>query len=300
MSRNNSGRLGAQAPDDNAPAAAATQQATLPTPAQAPDSNPLAFVVPTEFVELPSRGRYYPPNHVLHNAEVIEIRHMTAKDEDILTSRSLLRKGLAIDRLLQNLIVDKRIKMDDLLVGDKSAVLIAARIHAYTSEYHTQASCPFCGASGDNVIDLNEVTLTYGEDWSGLDIEGPTENNTFLITLPTTEAKVEAKLLTGADEKRVAKVLENRKRNKMQEASVTAQLKQIVVSINGHANRTDIGKFIENMPTIDSQYLRAAYNKVVPNVDMTLPYHCEECDSDSTLEVPFTAEFFWPKRKLHG
>jgi len=300
MSRNNSGRFGAQAPDDNAPAAAATQQSVLPTPAQAADNNPLSFVVPTEFVELPSRGKYYPPGHVLHNAEVVEIRHMTAKDEDILTSRSLLRKGLAIDRLLQSLIVDKRIKMDDLLVGDKSAVLIAARIHAYTSEYHTQAACPFCGATGDNLIDLNDVNLSYGEEWSDLDIEGPTETNTFLITLPTTNAKFEVKLLTSADEKRVAKILENRKKAKMQENSVTQMLKQITVSINEHANRTDVNNFIENMPTIDSQYLRAAYNRVVPNVDMTLPYHCEECDSDSTLEVPFTAEFFWPKRKLHG
>ena len=82
---------------------------------------PLQFVTPTEFVELPSAGRFYPEGHALHGAETIEIRHMTAKDEDILTSRSLLKKGVAIDRLLRNVIVDRSIKVDDLLIGDKNA-----------------------------------------------------------------------------------------------------------------------------------------------------------------------------------
>ena len=87
----------------------------------------LSFVAPTEFVNLPSQGKFYPPEHPLHNKDVVEIKYMTAKHEDILTSQTLLRKGVAIDRLIENLIIDKSIKLDSLLLGDKNAITIAAR-----------------------------------------------------------------------------------------------------------------------------------------------------------------------------
>ena len=135
MSRKNKDRLGSPAP-------------TAPVSTQAPEEGGLAYVVPTEFVELPSRGEHYPEDHPFQNKEVVEIRHMTAKDEDILTSRSLLKKGLAIDRLIQSILVDKTVDTDSLLIGDKNAILVQTRIHAYGPTYDTRVLCPACSTSG--------------------------------------------------------------------------------------------------------------------------------------------------------
>ena len=119
--------------------------ATAPTTPAAPAS--LSYVTPTEFVELPSRGQFYPADHPLHGKDVIEMRYMTAKDEDILTSPALLKKGIAIDRLLQNLVVDNNINPNNLLIGDKNAILLAARISGYGEEYPVTLQCNSCGAS---------------------------------------------------------------------------------------------------------------------------------------------------------
>jgi len=283
MSRNNKDRLHSSAP-------------TAPVTAQDPEERGLAYVVPTEFVEIPSRGQHYPDDHPFRNQEVVEIRHMTAKDEDILTSRSLLKKGLAIDRLIQSILVDKTVDIDSLLIGDKNAILVQTRIHAYGPSYDTRAMCPACGETGNNSFNLMEVELNHGDSWGEMNIEGPTENATFLVKLPKSELTAEVRLLTGYDEKSVLKLIENRRKHNLAETPVTTQMKQFVVSIDGHTDRTQLNNFIDNMPTLDAQYLRVAYNRVVPNVDMTLPYSCAECGTDSRLEVPFTADFFWPDR----
>ena len=117
----------------------------------------LKFITPTEFVELPSKGLFYPDDHPLFNQEVIEIKHMTTKEEDILTSVALLKKGLALDRMLESIIVDKRIKTDNLLVGDKNALLVAARAHGYGAAYETAITCPRCDATQDYSFDLSAL-----------------------------------------------------------------------------------------------------------------------------------------------
>lgn len=283
MSRKNKDRLRSSTP----PVPAATQPSETPG---------LSYVVPTEFVELPSRGKYYPEDHPLCGQEVVEIRHMTAKDEDILTSRSLLKKGLAIDRLIQSVLVEKSFDVDSLLVGDKNAILVQTRIHAYGADYETQALCPACSTPGSNNFNLLNVELNHGDDWGELNVSGPTEQGTYLIGLPKSGLTAEVRLLTGHDEKSVMKVIENRRKHNLAETPVTTQMKQFVVSVDGHTDRTQLNNFIENMPTLDAQYLRVAYNKIVPNIDMTLPYNCAECGTESRLEVPFTADFFWPNR----
>jgi len=290
MARNNSSRT--SAPEPEQPAVAAAQAAAT----QEQEKSGLSYVVPTEFATLPSRGRYYPEEHPLHNKEVVEIRHMTAKDEDILTSRALIKNGLAIERLLQNLIVDRSIDPNSLLVGDKNAVLVEARIHAYTADYETRVTCPACAANQTNNFDLREVQHIHGDNWGDLEIEGPDDKSHFIITLPKTKAKVEVKLLNGYDEKMVMKIIENRRANRLAEAPVISQIKTFIVSINGYTNRSEIGRFVDNMPTLDSHHLRVCYNKLVPNIDMTLPLVCGECGTESRLEVPFTADFFWPNR----
>ena len=176
MSRNNDERTGAL-PSAEPPLAAAD-----PSPQQN-NSIGLNFVVPTEHVELPSRGQFYPEGHPLRGEQTIEIKHMTAKEEDILTSRTLLKKGLAVDRLLQSVIINKTIKADDLFVGDKNAVIVAARQSAYGDEYKTKVGCQVCGEASDFVFNLSTHVHTHPEDAEDPEFDC-TSSGTFIIRPP--------------------------------------------------------------------------------------------------------------------
>ena len=85
---------------------------------------------PTETIDLPSGGKLYPQDSPLSSGK-IEIKYMTAKEEDILTSANLIKKGVVIDRLLDSIIVTEGVGIDDLILGDKNAIMVAARILAY-------------------------------------------------------------------------------------------------------------------------------------------------------------------------
>jgi hypothetical protein len=92
------------------------------------------FKFPTEEIELPSKGLVYPNDNPLSSGKV-EMKYMTAKEEDILTNQAYIRKGTVLDKLLKSLIIDKKINIDDLIVGDKNSLLIASRILGYGKEY---------------------------------------------------------------------------------------------------------------------------------------------------------------------
>ena len=279
--RNNQDRLGTHTGDVSAPVQQAEQ--------------PLQFVTPTEFVELPSKGKYYPESHPLHNQDTIEIRHMTAKDEDILTSAALLKKGIAIERFLQNIVVDKRIKVSDLLIGDKNAVVIASRITGYGAEYQTSVTCPSCGANVENSFDLDACEVTEHDAYEELGVR-KTENNTFLIHLDKLNMDVEVRLLTGRDEAYLLQISEKRRKKKLPESNLTEQLRRIIVSVNGQTDTSYISSFIEHVPAMDSRKLRTTYQKLVPNIDMSQNFVCSECNHEGEVSVPFGANFFWPKQ----
>ena len=281
--RNNDERQGA-APQDDAPPVSATQQA----PAG------LNFVIPTEVVDLPSKGAFYPDGHPLHGKDTLEIRHMTAKEEDILTSRTLLKKGIAIDRLLESVIVDPSVTPDHLLIGDKNAVIVATRIAAYGADYSTKVACPSCGSAEEFSFNLFEHQLTHPDDNLTPDYE-KTENNTFLITLPKSGVISEVRLLTGQDEKWLAKMTENRKRHKLGDSVLTDQMRLFTVSLNGIDDKTQINQFIDAMPAADSRHLRNVYKTLNPNIDLTQDFACTSCGAESRMEVPFTSNFFWPQ-----
>lgn len=250
----------------------------------------LHFVAPTELVELPSKGLLYPEGHPLHKQEEIEIRLMTAKEEDILVNKSLLKKGVALDRMLQAIIVNKRIKLDDLLVSDKNALIIAARVSAYGQDYNAKVKCPNCGASSNYAFDLEDKELKYLYEHERDDVR-VAENGNFLVTLPKTKVEVEFKLLQGRDEKRLT---EMSKKNKGI-IPLTEQFKAFVVSANGATDRSVLSQFIDVMPAYDSKFLRTVYSDVLPAVDLKQYFECSECDHSQDMEVPFTVEFFWPR-----
>lgn len=286
MARNNSRRTGAE---DEKPGA---KKISSPSPNMAP----LDFSTPTEFVELPTEGRYYPEGHPLHNESVVEIRHMTAKDEDILTSRALLKKGIALDRFLRNILVDKSIDMDSLYVGDKNAILVGARVTGYGSSYDTQVTCPVCATTNKFSFNLDENNLYSGEEFEDFDIT-PKTDETYIIKTPVTKVDVEVRLFTGRDEKYLGKIAETKKKNKLPESPLTDQLHLMIVSINERTDNVTITSFIDNVSAKDARYLRQAYERIVPNIDLAQKFTCDTCDYETDqMEVPFTTDFFWPKQ----
>ena len=251
------------------------------------------FTAPTEHVELPSGGTHYPEGHPLHGVSTVEIKYMTAKEEDILTSQSLLKKGLAIERLLESVILDKTINPKTLLVGDRNAILVASRITGFGSDYETQITCPSCTSKTDYSFDLNEAepkTIEVPED-----VE-QTSSGTYIITLPVTGVQTEVKLLNGLDEANIMAQQQSKRKHKLQETPLTDQLKAIIVSVNGHAERGVINNFVDNMPSRDTRHLRGVYEDLTPNIDMNYEFDCPACGSTTDVEVPFTVSFLWPKR----
>jgi hypothetical protein len=259
----------------------------------APPSSPLDFVTPTEFVELPSRGNGYPEGHALRGKEVIEIRFMTAKDEDILTSQTLLKKGLALERFIQNILVDKGINSKSILVGDRNAIIVAARASGYGHIYETQVSCPSCGAKQEEEFDISNPEVTESKWDDSVNIT-KTDSGTFIARTPMTNFDIELKLLTGEDEIKLAALTTNKRKKKLNESIMTDQFKQMIVSISGYDDRQVINKYVDVMPAQDSRFLRNAYKLISPNVRIIKNFSCDSCGHVQELEVPFGADFFWP------
>ena len=190
-----------------------------------------AFRVPTEFVPLPSFGLVYPPNSPLHNLKEIEVRYMTAADEDILTSRSLLRSGKAIDAVLQNCILDRRINAEELLSGDKNALITFLRVSGYGPEYKVEIDCPGCEETSKYEFDLSQLQMKT------LDIE-PLEQRAkidFICKLPS-GTHIEFKFLNSAEEKEISDAQDRIKRttNSPVDRNVTTRLKNTIIAVDGN------------------------------------------------------------------
>jgi hypothetical protein len=293
--RNNESRLGM-------PTQGAKQAGEAPPVLDmAPDESPaLAYIIPTEIVDLPSRGRLYAEDTPLHGVGEIEIKEMTAKEEDILTTESYLRKGIMFDRLLKSLVVNKSIKVEDLLVGDRNALLVAARVSAYGADYETEVTCPSCeyvdkdygfdlaSCPSNDPVDLEN---TEDEELRSVEYGG---GSTYLITLPKSGFVFEVRLLTGKDEGNITRAQEMRRKKKLPENALTEHFKRVTVSVNGVTTTLEIENFIKSMPAADSRFLRRAFKKITPNINLTQEFVCESCGYEQDLEVPISPRFFWP------
>ena len=283
--RNNEERLGASQIDSEAPVA------------QNLGANPLDFISPTVLVDLPSKGEFYKEGHPLYKAETVEIRMMSTKDEDILTNPSYINKGVVLDRLLSNIIVDKKIRPEDMLLGDKTALLVEARISGFGPYYSVNVTCPSCGETDEEEYDLEECKKTHHgfnpEEHEDIEM---LENGNFLVTLPKTKVKAEFRLLNGHDEKVILKsqVKKGAKKSKDQE-SLVRHYKLMLVDLNGYKDRETINYFSEKMPLSDGRALRDFYSKANPNLNLEAHFECKECGHEEDVEVPLSVEFFWPK-----
>ena len=255
----------------------------------------LDFVKPTEFVQLPSKGAY-PAGHPLHNQETVEVFYMTAKDEDILSSQALLKKGIAIERFIENVMVNKSIDCSTLLTGDRNAIIIAARSSGYGNAYETTVKCPQCGSNSKEVFDLDnpKIKETVSAD---VDLNmKKEEDGTFSTIMPKTGYHVCFRLLTGKDELEMVASKLSKKKTKIAglEKNVTNQFRKMIVSVEGHSDHVVVNRFVDVMTTRDSSHLKKCYAKVVPNVEIKNDFECESCGHQQELEVPLNADFFWP------
>ena len=240
------------------------------------------FKFPTEEVELPSKGLIYSKDNPLSEGK-IEMKYMTAKEEDILTNQNYIKQGVVIDKLLKSLIITK-INYDDLIVGDKNAILIAARILGYGKDYEFQYK-------GENVsVDLTELQTRY-LDKSKM-IEG---KNEFSYTLPHTNTPITYKILTTRDEKKVeAEVKGLKKIDKQSSPELSTRLKHIITSVNGDTENKTIREFVDNyMLARDSRAFREHIKQTQPDIPMVFDFVGENGVEEDAV-VPMTAGFLWP------
>ena len=236
--------------------------------------------IPTEVIELPSKGLVYPEENPLSSGK-IEMKYMTAKEEDILTNQSYIQKGTVLDELIKSLIVSPGVKYEDMVVGDKNALLVAARVLGYGKDY------TFTYGGEEQTVDLS--TIENKHLLEHLYVKG---KNEFEYTLPSTGTKITFKLLTGYDEKKINAELEGLKKiNKNASPELSTRLKYIITSVEGNTDSKDIREFVDNhLLARDSRAFREYIKEVQPDVDLT--FFPE--GKDTKVDLPIGLSFFWP------
>jgi hypothetical protein len=244
---------------------------------------------PTEFVELPSKGVLYPKDSPLSSGK-IEMKYMTAKEEDILTNQNYIRQGIVLDKLLESLIVSK-INYDDLLIGDKNAVFIASRVLGYGKDYSFNYTSPVTGETEQITVDLTKLEE---KDLDSTSLVTPGINE-FAFTLPHTETKVTFKLLTHGDEKAIDKEIEGLKKiNSNLSYDVTTRLKFIITSVEGDRSKGTIRNFVDNsLMARDSKALRDYIGKISPDIKLTFDYSSNGYTKEG-IPLPIDISFFYP------
>ena len=248
------------------------------------------FEVPVESVPLPSNGVVYPADSPLHDRETVDIRSMTAREEDILTSRALIKKGTVITELIRSCLTDKRIQVQDMLAGDRNAIMVALRITGYGADYAVEADCPKCSARSKQNFNLGEMPIKR------ITVEPVSKGqNVFEFKLPVTKKSVHFKFLTGRDEEEINTIQERaKKQGALADNIVTTRLQYSIVAIDGRTDRGSINGFIRNMPARDSMSLRKFIDANEPGIDMKGELDCPSCNEISEVRVPLGASFFWP------
>ena len=246
--------------------------------------------VPLETVPLPSAGKTYPVGTALHGLETVDIKAMTAKEEDILTSKALLKKGTVISELIKSCLSDKNVDPRDLLTGDRNALMVAIRITGYGAEYDAELECQECSVKAPHSFDLSMLPIKR------LEIDPVTPGaNLFEFKLPYCKKTVHFKFLTGRDEEELVATAEKQKKLGLQtETSVTTNLLYTIVSIDGNEDRMKISNFIRMMPARDSLALRNFIRESEPGITMKQESTCPACGHSEEVNMPLGVSFLWP------
>jgi len=265
------------------------QEATLKAENAIREESQTEFQFPTEEVTLPSKGILYPDGSPLKSG-TITMKYMTAKEEDILTNQNYIKNGTVIDKLLQALVLSE-VKVEDLLIGDKNAILVAARILGYGQDYEFKYPNPDTGEE-----ELVSVDLTEAEDkWvdESLLVDG---SNQFEYELPHSKTLITFKLLTTADDKKIEQELKGLKKiNKNASPELTTRLKHMITSVNGDSDIRSIRKFIDtSLLARDSRSFREYVQQIMPDIDLTFDVNFENGAVAENVTIPIGVQFFWP------
>lgn len=241
-------------------------------------------------VELPSKGYFYSPSNPLSNG-FVEIYQITAKHEDILSNQNLIKRGVVLDEFLKSIIATDGVSLDDLIVGDKNAIFLSARISAYGPDYDVTVRCKECGETSTVKVQLDSVKhKPY--DFSNL-ISG---ENKFNFTLPGSGKNIIYKLLTQKDENSIDGELKFLSKSGASNTSeITTRLKYLILSIDGDSDKFAIKKYVDSeLSARDSLALRNEVKLKIPDLDMTFNFECPKCGSSYSQTIPMTTSFFWP------
>ena len=239
---------------------------------------------PSEIIDLPSEGRLYSEGHPCKDGK-IEIKYMTAKEEDILTSQNLIRKGVVIDRVLDSLILTNGVKVDDLIIGDKNAVMVAARVLAYGPEYPCEITNPNNGEKVQYTFNLADCPFKK--------LPKDVTENSFETTLPISKKKIKFVILTGKEEGLIDKDLKASKKIGAVSPELTTRLRYVIKEVDGDSSQSVINDIAVNMLARDSMFLREQMLKVAPDIELSQEIDIE--GESVKVNIPMTVGFFWPE-----
>ena len=247
---------------------------------------------PTEMVPLPSKGLIYPEGHPLAEG-IIEMKYMTAREEDILTSQNLIKQGVVLDKLFESLIVTP-IDYNDLFVGDKNAIMVAARILGYGKDYIVEIDDPFSPGTKQKVtIDLTQIEHKE-VDYSLFEHR----NNEFDFELPQSRRVVTFKLMTHKLDKDIQTEIKGMNKNTIRtgiDRELTTRLKNMIIAVDGEGGRATVNNFVDNeLFAMDSRALRSYMKEITPDLDMTFTFISDATGEVKEMDIPMDVSFFWP------
>lgn len=236
-----------------------------------------------EIIQLPSKGLFYS-----HGIGEVNVEYMTSKDEDLITTPSLIESGRVLDVLLERKIKTKGIKPYELLPGDRNAILLFLRSSSYGSDYSVGVPDPRTGISFDTEVNLD--LLKYKEP-----SELPDGNMEFSVELPKRKKTAKFRLLSSGEDTAIFNQAEELKRAFGQEFSEynTIKLKASVMEIGGNRSPEYINKFIDVMPAKDALTIRRKILEVQPDVDMKYEFTAKD-GFKFVANMSIGIDFFFP------
>jgi len=246
--------------------------------------------VAIEAVPLPSRGVIYSPESPVFGRETLDIKAMTAREEDILTSRAHIKNGTVITELIKSCLIDKSIDVDELIAGDRVALMVALRITGYGADYEVECECPKCNAKTKQSFNLADLKIKR------LEIDPVSEgSNLFEVVLPVSKKTLKVKFLNGYDEKELSTLMARKQKLGLQTDSlITDKLNFSITSVDNITDKNKISQFVNNMPARNSLVLRRFLDNNVLGIDMNVTMKCTSCFEESDLKLPLGVSFFWP------
>ena len=243
----------------------------------------------THYVDLPTKGTFYPENHPLHGVESLEVKMLTTKEEDILTNTSYIEKNIMLDKLIEAIIfVD--VKAKEMHEADQLAILIASRIEAYGADYPISLLCKSC--LGEYVYEFDLLTIEPAEKTSKYE---RTAAGTFIVELPKSEKAVEFKHLTPKEIGSIEASVEKMKKLNINTSFNNEFYKRVVLSVDGSADKDEVGALIESLRIMDSRKLFSTYKETLPNLDTSYTSVCPHCQHSNEGGLPIQANFFFPE-----